>query len=195
MTVARAAVTLVAGRYAGAAMSRWERRADQYWHRSSAALGSLVIAQVVGWPVAQQLAVAVIGLLFGGGRWSPDADQGRVWGVVKWLVPDWLERLLGQPLRHHGVTHSVSIHAVLIGAGAVMAPAAWPIWWVAVAWLLHDLGDWLIGLPYQGEAGPAWVLWWGNRGLGRFKSGGFVGKVLTVCCWPAMAWLLWRAVS
>lgn len=193
MTIASRAVRAVAGRDAAAAYSRWESRRDQYWHRSSATLGSVALAQALDWPVWRYVVVALAGWTFGGGRWSPDADQGRAWRLLRALVPDILERALGNPLAHHKITHSVPIHATLVAAGATWAPGMWPVWWVAVAWLLHDLGDWLIGRAYQGEAGPSWAPWGCQWGLGWWKSGGFVGGVLTLACWPALVWLLWTA--
>lgn len=189
-TVRQGAIRLTMGEEAASAVSDWDGRVDQIWHRSSSALASIWLARWMGWPLWQQVVVMAIGWMFGGGRLSPDMDNCLWWRRMDRVLPDWV---IGSPLRHHGATHSITTFAAVAAAGWHWEPAWWPLWWVAVAWALHGLGDALIGKGWHGEPGPCWLLWWGNAGLGVFKSGGVVCRLATVGCWVGTWWTLARA--
>lgn len=168
-------------------LSRWDRRADRYWHRASACLGCLLIAQGLGLPGGQQLVAAAIGLTFGGGRLSPDVDQ---------LWADMGRQRADDPkmLDHHGITHCpwppLAVAAAL-AALALLWPALVVMVFAPLAWVIHDLGDVLIGRGgNEINAGvPITGLWWGHVGLGVFRSGGAVARLLTVVCWLAIPWV------
>ena len=189
MTLARSVVGAVAGHDAQEAWGRWEKAADRYWHRSSSTLGLLVVAQLLGWDFVHQVIAAAVGLVFGGGRFSPDVDLYRTWSRLERWIPD---RWAGSPLRHHGISHSPWLALLLAGAAAVWSPI-WGLWLVPAAWFCHDMGDVLVGFRPHGcdGPGPPWVLWWHNRGLGMFKSGGTACRWFTVACWLMIGWLLW----
>lgn len=187
MTLAIRAVRAVAGNDTAAAFTTWGKRKDRYWHRASSGLMSVLLAQSLAWPAWQQSSAVVIGVTFGGGLLSPDVDNARVWRAFDERFPD---RWAGSPLRHHGATHSVSIAAALV-VGLFVVGAPWFVWWIPLVWIMHDLGDVMIGHGWQGEAGPCWVLWWSNWGFDLFKSGGFMGVLGTIACWVGIGWRLW----
>jgi LexA-binding, inner membrane-associated putative hydrolase len=197
VTIAKGAVHLVAGRQVAVAYGVWERRADRYWHRASSGLTSLLLAQALGWDLSRQVTALALGLTFGGGLLSPDVDNSGPWRAFDEAVPD---RWVGSPLRHHGITHSVPLAAGTAAAAWLVLwwlglGSLWWLWWVPLVWVMHDLGDWLIGHAYQGAAGPCWRMWWGNHGLGKFKSGGLTCRLLTVACWFGIGWLMLGGVS
>ena len=200
MTAAATVVGVFAGRDARAFMNDWSRAADRWWHRASSGLASLVWAQALGWGLGRQVAALAIGCTFGGGRWSPDMDQYKFWSRVEsWPIVQWISRRTGSPLRHHGITHSVPIAATVTAVAALWAAffgGTWVAAFVPLQWVHHDLGD--VGIGRGGEevdCGPSWGLWRRNWGLGIFKSGGPTCRALTVACWLAIFWLLWRAAA
>ncbi len=190
MTFTRSAVKVIAGSSAAEAYGKWERRADRYWHRASSGLANLVLVQLLGWPVYQQLVALAIGVTFGGGRCSPDTDQYAYWSRIEGSVLGrWLfGRAIGSPLRHHGISHSPWL--ALLGVAGALWAGVWGLWLAPLSWFWHDLGDALVGFRPHGcdGPGPPWILWWHNRGLGKIKSGGKVCRLMTVACWALIAW-------
>lgn len=212
--IGEAVVGVLAGESAGGAYGRWTKYADRYWHKSSVCLLLVAVTRHSGWVVPAEAFAGLVGWVFGGGWLSPDQDQCRRWRKVATFperliktrslfrpvlapvgrVLRGLYRAVGSPLDHHRVTHAVMIHVGLIVLAVDLLPWWLPVWLVPAAWLGHDLGDALMGRRYEGEAGPAWILWWGCWGLGIFKSGGPTCRVLTVACWPVTCWLLWSGL-
>jgi len=145
----------------------------------------------MGWDQPGQVIALALGVVFGGGRFSPDMDQyGWFRDLRDHLPPRWR-----RALRHHGLTHSpwlaLSGVVVLVALGWLeVVPSVALL--VPAAWLWHDLGDALVGRTPYGDDGPGPPWRWAecNRGLGRIKSGGRVCQVLTVGCWVGIAALL-----
>lgn len=173
----------------------WDRAADRWWHRASSGLACLVVAQALGWELRRQVGALAVGVLFGGGRFSPDLDQRKPWRWLDRRLPD--EKLGdGGPLQHHGITHNPRWPAIAAAAWWVASVWVWWACWPAMAclaWVWHDAGDVLIGRGGSdvraGVPLRSWG-WTGHVGLGWFRSGGLVCRALTVACWAGTGVLL-----
>lgn len=56
---------------------QWRRHPDRWWHRASAGLLCLTVAQAAGFGDGRQVVSLLIGVVCGGGALSPDVGDHR----------------------------------------------------------------------------------------------------------------------